>query len=92
MSDTEMDLTPTKSEASFRSRSSTSTKSGTPNPTTPVSDYARRRQAMVRLQQQDTLIQGYQKFLQYQRNMNDEHGICNDIMRNDQRSKNQIGK
>ncbi|GFX74095.1 hypothetical protein TNCV_490591 [Trichonephila clavipes] len=70
MSDTEVDSTSTKSEASFRSRSSTSSKSSTPNPTTADSDCARRRQAMVRLQR-DTLIHGYQKILQYQRNMND---------------------
>ncbi|GFW56740.1 hypothetical protein TNCV_4068201 [Trichonephila clavipes] len=56
MSDSEMDLTPTKSAASYRSRSSNSSRSGTPKPTEPVSDCARRKQAMLRFKRHDRWV------------------------------------
>ncbi|GFY72201.1 uncharacterized protein TNIN_28601 [Trichonephila inaurata madagascariensis] len=42
---------------------------------------------MTRLQQQDLLIEGYKKFLAYQKTIKDETGISNGIMQNLQETK-----
>ncbi|GFS84443.1 uncharacterized protein TNCV_4606291 [Trichonephila clavipes] len=89
-SKSEMDSTSTKSEVSYKSRSSILcvSRSETSNPTTPVSDCARRRHGMTKLQQQDhLLIEGYKKFLAYQKTIKDENGISNGIMQNHQETK-----
>ncbi|GFV11715.1 uncharacterized protein TNCV_977041 [Trichonephila clavipes] len=86
-SETEIDSTSTKLEVSFKSRSSTSTRSETSNPTTPASDCSRRRQAITRLKQQDLLIEEYKIFLDYQKTIKDETSISNDIIRNIQETK-----
>ncbi|GFY42381.1 hypothetical protein TNIN_174231 [Trichonephila inaurata madagascariensis] len=70
-----MDLTPSKTEYSFRSISSNSSRCGTPKPAVPTSDSEKRRQAILRLEQQNVLIGGYQKFLHQERNSKDEAGI-----------------
>ncbi|GFY47156.1 uncharacterized protein TNIN_7651 [Trichonephila inaurata madagascariensis] len=76
-----MELTPTISEYSLRSRS-TSSRCGTPKPTEPTTDCEKRRQAMLRLERQNVLIDGYQKFLLQERRNKDEAGIRSDLERN----------
>ncbi|GFY67180.1 hypothetical protein TNIN_145821 [Trichonephila inaurata madagascariensis] len=78
-----MDSSFVKSEHSFKSRSSISSRSvrGT-NPTTPESDCARQRNAMAKLKQYEVLIEGYKKFLAYQKTINDESGFASETMRN----------
>ncbi|GFS36481.1 uncharacterized protein TNIN_462981 [Trichonephila inaurata madagascariensis] len=78
-----MDLTPNKTEYSFKSRSSTSSRCGTPKPAEPTTDCEKRRQGILRLERQNVLIDGYQKFLLHERNNNkDEAGICKDLEKN----------
>ncbi|GFY59980.1 uncharacterized protein TNIN_262541 [Trichonephila inaurata madagascariensis] len=69
-------------EKSFKSRSSTSTRCGTPKPAEPTTDCERRRQAILRLERQNVLINGYQRFLIQERGHNDEAGICKDLEKN----------
>ncbi|GFY42579.1 hypothetical protein TNIN_395551 [Trichonephila inaurata madagascariensis] len=70
------------SEKSFKSRFSTSTRCGTPKPAEPTTDCERRRQAIVRLERQNVLISGYQRFLIMERAQNDEAEICKDLEKN----------
>ncbi|GFY57197.1 diacylglycerol kinase [Trichonephila inaurata madagascariensis] len=77
-----MDLTPSKTEYSFRSSSSNSSRCGTPKPAEPTSDCEKRRQAILRLEQQNVLIDGYKKFLYQERNSKDEAGIRKQLEKN----------
>ncbi|GFY53113.1 uncharacterized protein TNIN_189761 [Trichonephila inaurata madagascariensis] len=77
-----MDLTPTKTEYSFRSISSNSSRCGTPKPAEPTLDCEKRRQAILRLEQQNVLIGGYQKFLFQERNSKDKAGIHKELEKN----------
>ncbi|GFY57311.1 uncharacterized protein TNIN_102951 [Trichonephila inaurata madagascariensis] len=61
-----------KSYKSYKSRSSTSTRCGTPKPAEPTTDCERRRQAIERLERQDILITGYKKFMLQERTINRE--------------------
>ncbi|GFY51338.1 DDE_Tnp_IS1595 domain-containing protein [Trichonephila inaurata madagascariensis] len=76
-----MELTLTKSEYSLRSRS-TSSRCGTPKPAEPITDCEKHRQAMLRLERQSVLIDGYQKFLLQERKNKDEAGICRYLEKN----------
>ncbi|GFY45980.1 uncharacterized protein TNIN_259131 [Trichonephila inaurata madagascariensis] len=77
-----MDLTPSKTEHSFRSSSSNSSRCGTPKPAEPTSDCEKRRKAILRLEQQNVLIDGYKKFLYQERNSKDEAGIRKQLEKN----------
>ncbi|GFY62639.1 hypothetical protein TNIN_117081 [Trichonephila inaurata madagascariensis] len=61
-----------KSNKSYKSRSSTSTRCGTPKPAEPTTDCERRRLAIERLERQDILITGYKKFMLQERTNNRE--------------------
>ncbi|GFT25204.1 hypothetical protein TNCV_180831 [Trichonephila clavipes] len=50
-------------ELSSNSQSNSSSRSSTPKPETPMTDCERRRRAMIRLQQQNTMIEGYKQYL-----------------------------
>ncbi|GFX95842.1 uncharacterized protein TNCV_2084221 [Trichonephila clavipes] len=50
-------------ELSPNSRSNTSSRSSTPKPEKPMTDCERRRNAMIRLHQQNTMIAGYKNYL-----------------------------
>ncbi|GFY78180.1 uncharacterized protein TNIN_130971 [Trichonephila inaurata madagascariensis] len=77
-----MYLTPSKTEYSFRSSSSNLSRCGTPKPAEPTSDCEKRRQAILRLEQQNVLIDGYKKFLYQERNSKDEAGIRKQLEKN----------
>ncbi|GFY46175.1 hypothetical protein TNIN_90581 [Trichonephila inaurata madagascariensis] len=77
-----MDLTPSKTEYSFRSSSSNSSRCGTLKPAEPTSDCEKRRQAILRLEQQNVLIDDYKKFLYQERNSKDEAGIRMQLEKN----------
>ncbi|GFV91592.1 hypothetical protein TNCV_770581 [Trichonephila clavipes] len=50
-------------ELSPNSRSNSSSRSSTPKPEKPITDCERRRNAMIRLHQQNTMIAGYKQYL-----------------------------
>ncbi|GFY55520.1 hypothetical protein TNIN_196351 [Trichonephila inaurata madagascariensis] len=77
-----MDLTPPKTQYSFRSISSNSSRCGTPKPAEPTSGCEKRRQAILRLEQQNVLIGSYHKFLYQERNSKDEAGIRKELEKN----------
>ncbi|GFY62679.1 uncharacterized protein TNIN_30831 [Trichonephila inaurata madagascariensis] len=75
----DMDLTPTISELSSRSRSTTSSRCETSQPAEPISDCQRRREAIIRLERQNVLIDGYQKFLIQAMNEKTDAKLCIDV-------------
>ncbi|GFS45921.1 uncharacterized protein TNIN_163751 [Trichonephila inaurata madagascariensis] len=79
ISDVDMDLTPTISELSSRSRSATSSRFETPQPAEPISDCQKHREAIIRFERQNVLIDGYQKFLIQARNEKTDAKLCIDV-------------
>ncbi|GFT23772.1 uncharacterized protein TNCV_3512191 [Trichonephila clavipes] len=68
MDNSDMELSP-------NSRSNSSSRSSTPKPEKPITDCERRRNAMERLKNQQTMITGYKKYLDGTKYMKDEAGI-----------------
>ncbi|GFU52030.1 uncharacterized protein TNCV_862191 [Trichonephila clavipes] len=82
MSDIEMDPpSPASSYNSYRERIS---RPVTPIslPAEPTTDCGKRRAAMTRLQNQETMIEGYRKYLTIAREEKDEHGVLKQLREN----------
>ncbi|GFV26555.1 uncharacterized protein TNCV_2102201 [Trichonephila clavipes] len=75
MSDIEMDPTPPSPALSYKSYEESISRPATPKPPEPTTACGKRRLAMTRLKNQDTMIEGYQKFLATFDKGKDEHGV-----------------
>ncbi|GFY19355.1 uncharacterized protein TNCV_4127421 [Trichonephila clavipes] len=77
MSDIEMD--PPSPALSYKSYEELISRPSTPLPPEPTTACGKRRSAMTRLKNQETMIEGYQKFLATFNKGKDEHGVYSQL-------------
>ncbi|GFT61140.1 uncharacterized protein TNCV_4558641 [Trichonephila clavipes] len=82
MSDIEMDLTPPSPALSYKSMEASIFRPTTLMPPEPTTACEKRRQAMTRLKNQETMIEGYQKFLATFDKGKDQHGFYHQLQQN----------